>query len=170
MSKHTPIRAGLKEGSRLQGLVEDGLKALKKADRARIDDGLRAGFGDSLDIDAAFRESHPGGNRWDYLLGDSNSKKVVGIEPHSAHDKEVKTVIAKRKAALGHLREHWRPGVQVADWFWIASGKVDFTAHDKAVRELEQNGIRFVSKQLLARDLPQDDAKVTSRARRQPKR
>jgi hypothetical protein len=65
----------------------------------------------------------------------------------------VSTVIAKRAKALTHLRDQLRPGVQVAEWFWVASGRVDFSPFDRAIRRLAENGIRFVGGQLKAKDL-----------------
>ncbi len=39
----------------------------------------------------------------------------------------------------------------VADWIWVASGKVDFIPMEKAVARLNENGIRFVGKTLLGK-------------------
>ena len=149
----TPVRAGLRRTSSLQGRVRDGLGALKKIDKAYIEDEIRSEFGDSLDIDEAFLEGHESENRWDYLLGHTQSQTVVGLEPHTAGDREVSTAINKRKRSLEHLRPHLRDGVHVARWYWVASGKVDFTAHDKTMRQLDGAGITFVGKRLLPKHL-----------------
>jgi hypothetical protein len=152
MSK-TPVRAGLKEESDLHNKVHGGLGALKKVDKGYIEDKIRQDFGDSIDIDAAFLAGHESGNRWDYLLGHTPSEAIVGLEPHTAGDGEVSTVIKKRKRSLEHLRAHMRDGVRVVDWYWVASGKVDFTAHDKTQRQLDNAGVTFVGKQLLPKHL-----------------
>lgn len=58
------------------------------------------------------------------------------------------------RAALIQLRAHLRPGRRVEEWYWVASGRVDFVPHEKQVLLLAQNGVRFIGKQLRARDLP----------------
>jgi hypothetical protein len=63
-------------------------------------------------------------------------------------------VIAKRQAALVQLREHLREGKSVSEWFWVASGRVDFLDIEKARYRLDQNGIKFVGKKLLKKHLP----------------
>jgi|GEM_PF-1071535 len=153
MKGATPIRAGLVTSSALLEKVEDGLQAVKHDDRVHIEERLRPAFADSLDIDTPFTKEHGTENRWDYLLGHRDSGRIVGFEPHSAHDKEIKVVIKKRARAIEQLGDHLRDRVSVADWFWVASGKVDFTAMDKTVNQLANNGIAFIGKQLLAKQL-----------------
>ncbi|MGH9441443.1 MAG: hypothetical protein ACRD16_04150, partial [Thermoanaerobaculia bacterium] len=68
--------------------------------------------------------------------------------------KELSTVIKKREASLRHLRDHLKPGVFVSDWFWVASGQVDFIPMEKAVARLNQNGISFVGRRFLRKFLP----------------
>lgn len=151
----TPIRASLVASSRLRPLVQDGIQAVKRGrDRALIEEDIRPSFGDSLDIDDAFRKGHESENRWDFLLGHTPSGKIIALEPHSAANKTISTVIRKRESALLRLRDHLRSGVFVREWFWVASGKVDFTPMDKAVARLADNGIRFVGKRLLRKMLP----------------
>lgn len=163
----TPIRTALLVSSDLQPLVQDGLKALERTHRPLIEEAIRGAFADSLDIDKAFEEGHEQEHRWDYLLGHEESRKIVGLEPHTASNKEVSTVIKKRERSLSHLRHHLKSGVFVAEWFWVASGRVDFTPMDKAVTRLNENGIRFVGKQFLRRWLPPaTKAAATKKAKR----
>lgn len=148
------IRARLVAGSRLRDLVEDGVRAVERAHLRLIEEDIRSSFDDSVDIDMAFAKGHEQENRWDYLLGHTDSERIVALEPHSAHNKEISTVIKKREASLRHLRDHLKPGMFVAEWFWVASGKVDFMPMDKAMIRLTENGIKFVGKALLAKALP----------------
>jgi hypothetical protein len=150
----TPIRRGLVASSKLHPSVKDGVQALKKADRALIEEAVRTAFVDSIDIDEAFRSGHDTENRWDYLLGHEESGKIVALEPHTANNKAVSVVIKKREASLRQLRDDLKPGVFVAEWFWVASGKVDFTPLDKQITRLNENGIRFVGKAFLRKWLP----------------
>ncbi len=125
-STKSPIRVALIQDSSLQALVKDGLAAMKSSHRSYIDNSVRTSFADSIDLDEAMKAEHAGENRWDYLLGHMPSKRVVGLEPHSAKHDEISTVIAKRRSARDQLQTHLRPGAQIASWLWVASGKVRF--------------------------------------------
>lgn len=151
----TPIRAALISSSSLKDLVRDGIQALEKSHRTLIEEDVRIAFTDSLDIDKAFRKGHEKENRWDYLLGHDESRKIVGLEPHTANNSALSTVIKKREASRQHLRKHLKAGVFVAEWFWVASGKVDFVPLEKAITRLNANGIRFVGKAFLRKWLPE---------------
>ena len=147
----TTIRKQLRPTSRLVAKVSDGLGALNPVDKPRIDVAIKTRFDDSIDVDAAFLEELPNENRWDYLLGDSVSKKVVGLEPHSAKQDEVSRVIAKKTKALEQLRAHWKAGSPVAAWFWVASGDVHFPDTDRNAKRLAEHNITFVGRQLKAK-------------------
>lgn len=134
--------------------VEDALGAMKNAHRSYIDAALRSEFSDSLDLDEALRANHNQENRWDYLLGHSQSAKVLALEPHSARHDEISTVIAKRKAARTQLRTHIKPDACIAAWLWVASGRVHFADTERARRRLDENGIQFVGTRVLRRHLP----------------
>jgi hypothetical protein len=142
MRRSTPLRDSLNAASALRERVRDGLGALKSADRSYVHASLRTAFADSLDTDEAFRVGHDTENRWDYLLGHERSRRIVGLEPHTASDKEVSTVIKKRARTLEHLRGHLKPGRRVAAWYWVASGTVNFTIMDKAVIQPRFRAVR----------------------------
>lgn len=95
----TPVRGALAEDSTLQPHVKDGLGAVRSAHKAYFAEAIRPAFADSIDIDEALQGGHEQENRWDYLVGHAASGAVVAVEPHSAKDDEVSTVIAKRTAA-----------------------------------------------------------------------
>ena len=150
----TPIRRGLRADSTLRQLVKNGLGAMEGGHLKHIEQRIRAKFGDSLDIDKAFEKGHEQENRWDYLLGYSNTGDIIALEPHTASNKEIGSVIRKRATSIQHLRPHLKPGVNVAKWFLVASGRVDFLAIEKARVRLDQSGIEFVGKTLLRKQLP----------------
>lgn len=150
----TPTRAVLVDDSLLLPAVADGLSAMRANDKALIDPDVRPAFADSLDLDAALQADYPQDNRWDYLLGHEPSRSVVGIEPHSAKQQEVSTVIKKREAARVHLQKHLKPAARVVAWLWVASGKSQFADTEKVRRQLDQSGITFVGTQVLAKHLP----------------
>lgn len=150
----TPIRMALRTDSSLRASVVDGIGALKNADRRYLASEVRATFADSLDIDTALQEGNPQAHRWDYLLGHLPSRTVIGIEPHSAKEDQVSRIIQKQKAARTQLAKHLRPGERVVEWLWVASGTVQFADTEKTRLRLDQSGIRFVGRQVLAKHLP----------------
>jgi hypothetical protein len=129
--------------------------------RRYLDEEIRGDFDDSLNLDEALREGHEQENRWDYLLGYEPSSEVVAVEPHSAKQDQVSTVIRKRSAARQQLRKHLKQGARIHSWLWVASGKVHFADTEKARRRLDQNGIRFVGGKVLAKHLPASGLKKT---------
>ena len=150
----TPLRIALLEESSLRPLVVDGLGAIGAAHRGYFDLAIRPAFADSLDIDEALKPGHEHENRWDYLLGHSASGHLVAIEPHSAKQDEISTVIKKRSAAREQLKGHLHDGIRIAKWLWVASGKVHFADTEKARRLLDQNGIEFVGTKVSRKHLP----------------
>jgi hypothetical protein len=161
----TPLRSALRKDSSLLESVRDGLGAVKSTHRTYFEERVRLVVADSLDADEALREGNDQANRWDYLLGHAESRALVGVEPHSAKEDEIGTVIRKRAAALQQLRAHLRDGVQIAKWLWVASGKVHFSDTEKARRRLDQNGIEFVGTRVMAKHLPTPSPPPSRRAR-----
>jgi len=145
----TPVRAALRLDSPLRPRVKDGLGAVTNAHRIYFHETVRASFADSLDIDDALREGREQENRWDYLLGHGPTKQVFGVEPHSAANSEISTVINKRLAARRQLQDHLCDGKVVVKWLWVASGKVYLMPMEKAILRLAQNGIEFVGKTIM---------------------
>jgi hypothetical protein len=152
--KRTPVRAALLATSVLSTQVRDGLRALHGSDQNYLAKDIRRAFADSLALDAVLRHEYPEENRWDYLLGHGSPPAVVGLEPHSARGDQISTVIRKKEAARQQLAAHLRPGRRVSAWLWVASGDVQFADTEKARRRLDEHGIRFVGRQVLANHLP----------------
>jgi len=137
----------------LQQHVRDGLGALEKAHRRLISPPLQSAFADSLDLDKATQVGHERENRWDYLLGHDATCRVIALEPHSAKTDEISTVIAKRTMAVEYLRGHLAQGARISKWIGVSAGKVQFADTEKARYRLAQNGIRFVGRRLLPKDV-----------------
>lgn len=137
------LGAAFQENSPLVHMVRQGLDAVKRRDRALIAQAERGKIGDSLDLDEATREDSPGEHRWDYILSVPSASRLIGLEPHTAADAEVKVVIKKKTNAVRILREHLKPGIAISEWHWVTSGKVGFSRMDRATRALNQNGITF---------------------------
>jgi len=159
----TPLRAALLTQSSLRPLVVNGIGAVEAAHRDYFEPGIRSTFSDSIDLDAALKKGHSQENRWDYLLGHLPSGQVVAVEPHSAKQDEITTLIKKRDAARQQLKDHLRDDVRIVKWLWVASGKVQFADTEKARRLLDQNGIEFVGTKVLEKHLPGHLTKAASR-------
>lgn len=153
-ARNTPVRAALRKDSVLLPSVEDGIRAVKEAHRGYFDNAIRQTFADSLDLDGALQAGHEQQNRWDYLLGHTPSGTIVAVEPHSAKQDEITTVIKKRVAAREQLKDHLRDGACVTKWLWVASGKVHFADTENVRLRLDQNGIEFVGRKVSAKHLP----------------
>jgi hypothetical protein len=78
---------------------------------------------------------------------------VIAVEPHSAKQDEISTVICKRKAAIEQLKGHLLDGARISKWLWVASGKVHFASTEKARIRLDQNGIAFAGTQVTKKHL-----------------
>lgn len=150
----TTIRTALVENSALHAQVCDGMSAVKRRDHKHFDAAVRTAFSDSLDTDEAVRASNGQQNRWDYLLGHEASGELIGVEPHSAESGEIGTVIRKKDAATQQLGPHLKPGKRVSRWLWVSSGKTHFADTEKAVRRLDQSGIKYVGGKILPKHLP----------------
>jgi hypothetical protein len=144
------LSEALISGSSLHDQIVTGIGSVKKSDRKLIDPSVRPLFGDGVDLDAATAAEFPQAHRWDYVLSIPSKDKLIGIEPHSASDGEVRVVIKKKQNAQGFLRSHLKPKHSVAEWHWVTRGKVGFSRMDPVVRALNQNGIRFAGRSLRA--------------------
>lgn len=147
-----PLSRALK-GSYLAASVRGGIQALPGEKRRHLAEAIRPDFADSLDLDTASKSRHPTDPRWDYLLGHAASFQIVAVETHPADTSQVASVILKRTATLGHLRDQLTGGDTVAAWYWAASGRVDFVPHERTILRLAQSGIEFVGGRLEAKHL-----------------
>jgi hypothetical protein len=152
-NSQTPIRATLREDSFLQTNVRAGFGALKPAHRRYFEITARAAFADSLDIDEGLKKGREQENRWDYLLGYNTTKILIAVEPHTADNSEITTIIKKRRAAIMQLEGHIRSGARVYKWIWVASGRVRLLPFEKAKLLLDQNGIEFIGGEIGLRHL-----------------
>lgn len=155
----TPLRAALRPTSQLLPFVADGITALRKEHRALLEESVKADLADSLDLDAGLQAAHPQENRWDYLLGHEPSAEVIALESHTATDGQVTVLIAKREAARRQLRAHLRDGAGPSAWIWVTEGPVGFARTEKATLRLDQAGITFAGRKVLAKHLPTAKAK-----------
>src|SRR5262249_7742651 len=110
------LARALKQDSTLRSFVQRGTRALSSPDADLIAEGERSKVAASLDLDAATRVELPEAHRWDYLISVHATDAIVGLEPHTAKDSEIKVVIEKRRRARDFLRNHLRSGRSVSRW------------------------------------------------------
>ena len=165
----TPVRKALRADSPLHENVANGLGAVMSAHRDHFDTSVRPEFTDSLDIDEAFKFGREQEHRWDYLVGHAPSGRIVGVEPHSAENSEITTVVMKVRAARatpgsfarrrirgemamgcfgkGAIRTDGEGEVYIgAKWYPVAP-------MEKARFTLAQNGIQFVGRRVTNKHL-----------------
>ena len=142
------IGGALREDSHLGEHVKPGIQALKARDRAHIESSLRQDFHDSLPLDEATAASSPNTNRWDYILGVSGNKQLIGLEVHPATPGEVSEVIKKKEQAAQVMQQNLRPRLFIHKWFWSSSGTAGINPNTTEYRRLVSAGIVFVGKTL----------------------
>lgn len=147
------VRGIIRSDSTLRAHIQNGLGGVAQAHLDYFDKAIRSAFTDSLDLDAALLKGREQENRWDYLLGVAATNQVIGVEPHSAKQDQLSTLIKKKRAALDQLRGHLVDGGAIAKWLWVASGKVHFAHTEKISIALNQNGIQFVGRRIFERHL-----------------
>jgi hypothetical protein len=152
-AKSTPIRAALEPSSFLLPLVRNGIEAIDVGHHAHLDAKIRSEFSDSLELDDAMRPGHEQENRWDYLLGHAATFSIIALEPHTAKQDQIRTVVAKRTQARQQLRGHLRAGKSIRLWLWVSSGRVQFADTERTRRQLDQAGITFVDRVVLPKHL-----------------
>ena len=142
------LRKALMPNSSLRDHIVAGAGAVRPSDRGLIHPLVRRRIGDGVDLDAATVAEAPQAHRWDYILSIPSTSKLIGLEPHTASDGEVKVVIRKKQNAQVLLRSHFQPGFSVTEWHWVTRGTVGFSRMDRAMRALNQSGIRFAGRSL----------------------
>jgi hypothetical protein len=143
------VGKALKQESALVAAVHPGKRALRRGDRERVVESAAVRVIDSLDLDAQTAAERGNENRWDYLLGTTQSNlPLIAVEVHPANTGEVKVLIAKKRAAEKVLRSVLKPGAIVKRWYWIASGKTVITRNTPESRMLDAAGIRLVGSYL----------------------
>jgi hypothetical protein len=137
----------------LPGACADGLQALEKRDRGRVEcDGRR--LAGSVNLDNALKRADPNGNRWDYGIGverQGGREEVLWVEVHSASTSNVGEVLDKLAWLKKWLREK-APALQrltAADGYvWIATDRVDILPNSRQSRLLREAGLAVPRKRL----------------------
>jgi hypothetical protein len=122
-----------------------GLKALRSADHGRVRVRQTRNLNGSVDIDTALKPRYPNSNRWDYVIAlkgpATEELKWAEIHPASSGT-EIKVVGQKRDWLRDWMAD--TPFLKYRNsYFWIATGKVCFTANHPYLKALAANGVLF---------------------------
>jgi hypothetical protein len=121
-----------------------GLRALRQADRKRIDAGDPSCIKGSVDVESRLQARYRDERQWDYAIGfqpaNLNEEVVYWIEVHPASPGEVRVVLEK----LSSLQRWLRSGGAALNtmrkaFIWISSGKTTLT--DRQRRRLTLLGL-----------------------------
>lgn len=137
----------------LEHAYEKGLEALRAEDKPHIEaEDTRKILG-SVDIDNAYVNEDPNGNRWDFAIGYQHSSPkhdvVYWVELHTASDSQVKVVIKKAQWLLSWLKGH---GKELAKFereiIWVSSGATRLTPSATQKKQMAQSGLKQVGNRL----------------------
>ncbi len=123
----------------------DGLQAIEKKDKRKIQPDDEHKLTGSVNIDKCLKKSLPDDKRWDYAVGyrGSNGKeKVYFVEVHSADtSRHVEKVLGKA-ISLREWAEQNKSASELwkmpREFHWVASGRVDMKHIPKDDRRLKQ--------------------------------
>src|SRR5258706_12467927 len=129
----------------LTRIIEDGLAALKKSDRNKINlNQLVAEH--SANVDRSYQEAEPNENRWDYFIGVRRKRRYspVYVEVHKVTSDEVDLLIRKVTWLKGKIQEEdWPRGDEFP--FFVAGSNL-LLPHSPYLRQLSDHGLLVISK------------------------
>lgn len=134
----------------LEGKWCAGLGALRAEDKPHVqpDDTSTTRLRGSVDIDTAWQQLGPQGNRWDFAIGykhDNRSAEFIyWVETHTGSDSQIKVMLKK----LAWLKQWMRAeGKELAKFdrlfVWAPSGATSFTKGATQVKKLADQGLHY---------------------------
>jgi hypothetical protein len=128
--------------------LENGLQALERQDRNKINVNSSRDLKGSVYIDKCLERRYPNAPRWDYVFGYRD--RVYYVEVHSADNTRKVGEVTAKLGWLGWLKQ-WRKlsaknleGLEgQSTYHWISTGKTASSVkRGKYLQTLAQNGIR----------------------------
>lgn len=138
----------------LPGAFRDGLQALPKKDRHRVECRKSRQLTGSVNLDEALKRTDPDGKRWDYGIGvkrQGGKEEVFWVEVHPASTGHVRKMLDKLawlKKWLETKAPELRQLTAKDGYVWIASGGVAIRKKTQRARQLNQAGLRFAQEHL----------------------
>ncbi len=130
-----------------------GLQALRREDKPHIDPEDPRRLSGSVDVDTAWLQLDPHGNRWDFAIAYQHANRaeefVYWVELHTASDSQVKKVIAKANWLLNWLKTSGqRLNAFEREILWVASGATTFTLTSFQKKQMALAGLQHRGKVL----------------------
>lgn len=109
----------------LSNYLEEGLHAVKKADREHFKSDKSGRFNGSLDTDAAKKEAEYDANRWDYAI--EYNGEVFFVEVHPCSTSDVDTMLKKLEWLQQWLKNEAKAidqikTTQTTPYYWVSTG------------------------------------------------
>jgi len=157
MTTKTKKKSAFKEAVQATPDLENswrlGLQALRAEDKPHIVPEDSRKLAGSVDIDAAFQEADPNGNRWDFAIGYQHENRtnevIYWVELHTASDSQIKVVIKKAQWLLAWFKG---AGKNLAaferDILWVSSGATRLSPSAPQRKQMAQAGLRQVGGKL----------------------
>lgn len=152
---------GFKEGveatPNLAGKWCAGLEALRAEDKPHIEAEDTRKLTGSVDVDKALQCLQPHANRWDFAIGYQHTNRdaevVYWTELHSAHDSQVKKVIAKTLWLRDWLKGDGRQlAAFECDIVWVSSGPTRMQLTGPQRKQMAKAGLIHVGGRLRIRN------------------
>lgn len=166
--RHSEIRVQSLAGicsadDRIKPYFQNGIGALKKADRQAVKEPDTKLLGGSVALDEAARNEFPLANRWDYAI--EYDGDLFFIEIHPAFTSEIDCVISKVRFVNKWVSDNYPDILKLPKkesgarcFYWVSSGSTDMriTPGSQQAKKLALNHIRPVGKQWIYSKLFKD--------------
>lgn len=151
------FKTAVEQTKHLETAWKAGLQALRAEDRLHIDPQDPRRLRGSLDVDAAWHQLDPQGNRWDFGIAYQHTNRteecVYWVETHTASDSQVKKVIKKAQWLLNWLKTGGRKLAQFErEILWVSSGATSFTLTSPQKKQMALAGLKHCGSKLMILD------------------
>ena len=99
-------------------------------------------------MDKCLLHYYPTANRWDYLLLNNSDIEGYFVEIHPASTSEVTTMIAKKQWLKKEIIKQYYNTIDNKKYkiVWIATKGIHITKNSSQMRQLNQHGLKPISK------------------------
>lgn len=147
------FKTAVEQAVHLENAWKPGLQALRAEDRLHINPQDPRKLRGSVDVDTAWQQLDPQGNRWDFGIAyqhtNRNEEFVYWVETHTASDSQVKKVIKKAQWLLNWLKTDGKNLAQFErEILWVSSGATSFTLISPQKKQMALAGLKHCGSKL----------------------
>jgi len=147
------FKEAVEQTKHLETAWKPGLQALRAEDKLHIDPEDPRKLRGSVDVDTAWQQLDPHGNRWDFGIAYQHSNRedefVYWVETHTASDSEVKKVLKKAQWLLNWLKSGGKVLAQFErEIIWVSSGATTFTLNAPQKKQMALAGLKHCGSKL----------------------